>query len=63
MHDRYKNGAVNDLVHQQLRQRLTPYRELRIVRAARDPGWRWLAYVAGAVWVATLLYLLRYLVF
>lgn len=47
MTQREKHGAVNDLVHQQLRHRLTPYQEPALGRASRHPGWRWLALVAG----------------
>lgn len=51
-------GEVNDLVHQQLRHRLTPYREPVWVRASRHPGWRWLGIVAGVVLWWGILYLI-----
>lgn len=40
---------VNWLVHQSLRNRLTPYREPAVVRVARTPGGRWLFLMLGVV--------------
>jgi hypothetical protein len=48
---------VNWLVHQSLRQRLTPYRAPVVIRVYRTPGGRWLFHVFAVVTAAIMLYL------